>query len=56
MPVDLRVGDTVQRLASRETRQTVTMSLPERPQTATLDPDNILLDLNAGNNTKEFPR
>ncbi|HUF65074.1 MAG TPA: M1 family aminopeptidase, partial [Gemmatimonadaceae bacterium] len=56
MPVDLRVGDTVQRLTSRETRQTVTMSLPERPTTATLDPDNMLLDLNAGNNTKEFPR
>jgi aminopeptidase N len=56
MPVDLRVGDTVQRLTARETRQTVTMSLPERPTTATLDPDNMLLDLNAGNNTKEFPR
>ena len=56
MPVDLRVGDSVQRLTARDTRQTVTMSLAGRPTAATLDPDNFLLDLNVANNTKEFPR
>jgi hypothetical protein len=56
MPVDLRVGDTVQRLTARDARQTVTMSLAGRPTAATLDPDNILLDLDVANNTKEFPR
>ncbi|HEX6134515.1 MAG TPA: M1 family metallopeptidase [Longimicrobiales bacterium] len=56
MPVDIRVGDTVQRLTSRETRQIVLLSTTARPSSVTLDPDNILLDLDPANNTKEFPR
>lgn len=53
MPVELRVGDTVQRLTSRERRQIVTVITATRPATVTLDPGNVLLDIEPGNNAKE---
>jgi aminopeptidase N len=56
MPVDLRVGDTVQRLTSRDRRQTVTIAVSGPPTVAVIDPDNVLLDVNPANNTREFPR
>ncbi|HEX6308772.1 MAG TPA: M1 family metallopeptidase [Longimicrobiales bacterium] len=56
MPVDIRVGDSVQRLTSRAARQVVLLRTPARPAAATLDPENILIDLNPANNTKDFPR
>jgi hypothetical protein len=56
MPVDIRVGDSVQRLTSREPRQIVLISTPQRPASVTLDPDDILIDVDPANNSKEFPR
>jgi hypothetical protein len=56
MPVDLHVGDQVLRLTSRDARQIVFVSSASRPERATLDPDNILIDLDPANNTREFPR
>ncbi|MBR9990987.1 MAG: M1 family metallopeptidase [Gemmatimonadetes bacterium] len=55
MPVDIQVGDTVQRLTSREQRQTVTITTASRPATVTLDPDRILIDLDPANNVKAVP-
>jgi hypothetical protein len=52
MPVDIRVGDTLQRLTSRERRQTVTITTPARPDAVTLDPDNVLIDIDPANNTR----
>jgi len=54
MPVDLRVGDTVQRLTSRERRQTVSVTTPSRPNAVTLDPDNVLIDLDPANNARDI--
>jgi hypothetical protein len=46
MPVDLRVGDHTQRLVARERRQIVEVVTPARPASVTLDPDDVLLDVN----------
>ena len=56
MPVDIRIGDTVRRLTSREPRQIVLIGTATRPQSAVLDPDNVLLDLDPTNNARDFPR
>jgi hypothetical protein len=56
MPVDLRVNGTTQRLVWLDRRQVVMLALSERPDVAVLDPDNVLLDIDPGNNRKEFPR
>jgi hypothetical protein len=54
MPVDLRVGDQTLRLTSREPRQLVFVRTTARPDRATLDPDNMLLDLDPTNNSRAF--
>ena len=56
MPVDIRAGDSVYRLTTREPRQAVTITTAERPETVTIDPDNILLDVDPSNNSKPLPR
>jgi hypothetical protein len=53
MPVDLQVGETVQRLDSREPRHTVTITTDERPSRVVLDPENMLLDVEPANNAAE---
>ena len=54
MPVDLRVGDNVQRLVSRAGTQTVTVTTATQPTSVTLDPDNVLLDVDRSNNAVTF--
>ena len=56
MPVDLRVGDHTERLTSHERRQHVVITTATRPDAATLDPDDVLIDLDPANNTRPFPR
>jgi len=53
MPVELRVGDVVRRLDSRERRQTVVVETASRPDRVTLDPRALLLETNKDNNTRE---
>jgi hypothetical protein len=55
MPVDLQVGETVQRLDSRETRQTVTVATDQRPSRVVLDPEQMLLDIEPENNAADVP-
>ncbi len=50
MPVTLRVGNVEQRLESRDRAQVIEVRTTERPETAILDPDEILLDVNPSNN------
>ncbi len=50
MPVTLRVGDVEQLLESRDRAQVVEVRTAERPETAIVDPDEILLDANPSNN------
>jgi len=52
MPVDLRVGTAERRLNSRERQQVVEVRTAERPGTAILDPNELLLDIDPGNNTR----
>jgi hypothetical protein len=54
MPVDLLVGSETRRLTSREPRQVVFVSSVEPPDRATLDPDNVLIDIDPANNTRPF--
>jgi hypothetical protein len=56
MPVDLQVGESVHRLTSAEPRQLVTVTTAARPERVTLDPQNILIDVDPANNTKEIAR
>ena len=55
MPVELQVGDTTHRLASRERRQTVTLTTATKPAAAVLDPRWVLIDYDRANNTFPLP-
>lgn len=50
MPVTLRVTDVEQRLTSRDRVQIVEIRTSERPDTARVDPDVVLIDVNPANN------
>ena len=52
MPVQLKVGDVVTRLDSREPSFSVNVDTPARPTEAVLDPNAVLLDLDRTNNLK----
>jgi hypothetical protein len=54
MPVRLQVGAEVRLLDSRERTQTVTFRMTSRPDEARLDPDDILLDIVPGNDSRRF--
>lgn len=54
MPVRLRVGSETRTLTARDRRQIVEITTRARPTEAVLDPDNVLLDLDASNNKKQF--
>jgi hypothetical protein len=56
MPVDIRVGESVYRLTARDRRQGVTITTSERPASVTIDPENVLLDLDPANNVRPLPR
>jgi hypothetical protein len=56
MPVDIRVGDVVHRLPSGERRQSVTITTQNRPDAVTLDPENVLLDIDPANNARSLSR
>jgi hypothetical protein len=56
MPVDLHVNGTSQRLTSQDRRQIVTVQAEARPDSAVLDPHNILIDIDPSNNRRPFPR
>jgi hypothetical protein len=49
MPVDLRVGEHVQRVDSRERRHVVEVVTDSRPRVVELDPGDVLLDINPAN-------
>jgi hypothetical protein len=53
MPVQLQVGGTSRTLDSREQRQVVQVTTPQRPREAVLDPRAVLLDLDRTNNRVE---
>lgn len=50
MPVTLQVGGATRTLDSRERVQTVTVTTPERPTEAVLDPRRVLIDMDWTNN------
>lgn len=52
MPVTLEVGGQRQTLTGHEPEQTVTVTTPSRPDRVTLDPDDVLLDIDRDNNTR----
>jgi hypothetical protein len=52
MPVQLKVGDVVKRLDSRESRFPVTVETATRPSEVVLDPAAMLIDLDRQNNLK----
>jgi hypothetical protein len=52
MPVQLKVGDVVTRLDSREASFSVNVDTPARPSEVILDPNAVLLDLDRTNNLK----
>jgi hypothetical protein len=52
MPVTLQVGDSSQRLESRERHQVVEVVTRARPAEAVLDPENVLLDYDVRNNRR----
>jgi hypothetical protein len=54
MPVDLRVGNEIVRLSSRQQQFTASITTTEKPSEAVLDPQNILIDTNRVNNRKEL--
>ena len=56
MPVRLKVGDVVTQLDSREPAFSVNVDTVDRPATAILDPDAILIDLNRANNARTIPQ
>jgi hypothetical protein len=56
MPVDIRVGAVVHRLPSGERRQSVTITTQNRPDAVTLDPENVLLDIDPANNARSLSR
>jgi hypothetical protein len=50
MPVDLRVGDTTVRLASRDREQMVEVVTDTQPREVVLDPERILIDVDPRSN------
>lgn len=50
MPVDLRIGDEIVRLDSREPVQTVEVRSSARPAEVVVDPERILIDTDPSNN------
>jgi hypothetical protein len=52
MPVRLQVDGVTRTLTSRDTLQRVEIVTPARPTEVVLDPNNILLDLDASNNRR----
>lgn len=52
MPVDLKVGDKITRIATRDRVYQVLVETSEKPATVVLDPDGILIDIVRGNNTR----
>jgi hypothetical protein len=55
MPVDLRVNGETRRLDGGERVQVVEFRLDTRPGEAVLDPENMLIDIDVGNNRRMFP-
>lgn len=53
MPVTLRVGDAERRLEFRERERTIEMRSSQLPTEVVLDPENVLLDIDASNNRME---
>ncbi len=51
MPVALRVGEVEHRLTSRDRVQVVEVRTDQRPDVVVLDPENVLIDINPGNNS-----
>ncbi len=56
MPVTLAVGSERVRIDSRDREVTVEVVTGERPATAELDPDRVLLDVDRTNDRHEIPR
>lgn len=54
MPVLLQVGSESCTLDSRERRQTVEVVTAEQPREAVLDPNNVLIDVDPGNNRRRI--
>jgi aminopeptidase N len=52
MPVQLKVGDVVTKLDSREASFSVTVDTPAKPTEVILDPNAFLIDLDRSNNLK----
>jgi hypothetical protein len=53
MPVQLRVGTETRMLDSRDRTQTVTIRTAARPDRVVVDPDNMLIDIDPSNNTRD---
>ena len=54
MPVTVQVGREQYRLSSLDARQWLWLILPERPAEVVIDPDQVLIETDAGNNRKRF--
>jgi len=54
MPVTVQVGEQRYRLNSLADRQRLWLTLPTRPAEVVIDPDQILIDMDPGNNRKSF--
>ena len=52
MPVQLKVGDVVTKLDSRDASFSVHVDTPSKPAEAVLDPNAMLIDLDRSNNTR----
>lgn len=53
MPLVVQAGEQRLRVESRDRVQTVVLRTAARPDTVTLDPDDILIDIDPTNNTRE---
>jgi hypothetical protein len=53
MPVRVRVGTATHLLDSRDRTQTFTVRTADRPEDVVVDPDNVLIDIDPGNNSRE---
>jgi len=54
MPVRVRVGAGLQLLDSRDRTQMFTVRTAEQPRNVVIDPDNILIDVDPSNNSREI--
>lgn len=52
MPVTLKVGNVTRRLDSHDRSQVITIDSAQRPTDVTLDPDQVLIDVEPANNRK----